>query len=474
MATTFKHRGGWRAQAFDAAGKRLTRNFRTQAEAKDWAAGIEAASLEAYAPELGGPTQATLAQMLERYAHLYTVKKRGAVQELNRIGHYLQAAGLSLLRLGTDASGKAALIECEPQDIDARVSAGWQAHLAARRSRARRTYALIAKLAVLRASAIRRTDIDELVATMKLDGLSESTIQKEVALLKHAFNKALERWNWGHFTNPCLGVKLGGSEHRFVKVTREEITRLYAALDECDNPYFWPLVDAAIFLTARQKSLLKLRWSDINLETRRAVLRKTKTVTVTVPLVRRMVELLGQLPRHPSGFVFPMTENAVDCAWDRVRRKAGLPQLQFRDLRHLGGTYYARLVPNAHVLRQILGHATLHMAEVYINLTEDELIEDLDYAEDARQLPQPPLPNVGPRAVTERTSRKAQRVIAAIRKKYGYPERSAGATEASQGSAAIDVGRPGNVVPLHPRPPRAPEDAAGDISAQLDEGLEKA
>lgn len=416
MASIFKYRGAWRAQAFDASGKRLTKNFRTQADAKDWAAGIEAARLEAYAPELGGPTQATLAGMLARYAELYTVNKRGAVQELNRIGHYLQAAGLPLLRLGADASGQAALIQYRPQDIDARVAAGWQAHLAARRQQAARTYACIAKLATLRASAIRRAHIDELVATMKLDGLSESTIQKEIALLKRCFGRAIARWNWAHFTNPCLGVKLGGSEHRFVKLTREQTARLYAALDECDNPWFAPLVDAATFLTARKKSLLTLRWEDINLETRQAVLRKTKSTTVVVPLLRRMYTVLSQMPRHPSGFVFPMTENAVDCAWDRVRTKAGLPHLQFRDMRHIGGTYYARLVRDPNVLKKILGHSTTYMAEVYINLTDDELIEDIDYAEAARQLPQPPLPNVGPRAVTERTSRKAERVIAAIRK----------------------------------------------------------
>jgi integrase len=465
MATVFKYRGGYRAEARDASGRYLTKQFclGEHAQAKQWAADNEADKTSEHAPELGGPTQATLAAALARYAELYTIKKDGAVQELNRIGHYLQAAGLSLLRLGTDEAGQAALIECPPQDIDKRVSKAWQAHLLARRESSARTYACIAKLACMRVAKIGRPDIDAFVATMTLDGLSKSTIQKEISLLKHLFNNAISGWYWTHFTNPCNGVKLGASEHRFVRLSREQFTRLYAALDGCDNPYFWPLVDTAIYLTARQKSLLALRWSDIDLESRNAVLRKTKTGTVIVPLSRRVAELLGKLPHHPSGFVFPMTKNAVKCAWDGVRIKAGLAgdkqtgekALQFRDLRHLGGTYYGRLVRDAHVLRQILGHKTIYMAQVYINLSNDDLVADLDHAEDTRGLDLPPLPATGPRLVGERTSRKAQRVIDAIRLKYGKstptPDAQAAAKAASGGAS--------NVVQLFAKTPSTPHEA---------------
>lgn len=40
------------------------------------------------------------------------------------------------------------------------------------------------------------------MTTMKTDGLSGSTIQKEVALLKHMFNMARIEWAWRGFENP--------------------------------------------------------------------------------------------------------------------------------------------------------------------------------------------------------------------------------------------------------------------------------
>lgn len=65
-----------------------------------------------------------------------------------------------------------------------------------------------------------------------------------------------------------------------------------------------------------------------------------------------MVEVLGALPRHPSGRVFPITDNAVQCAWEKVRAEAGLPAMHFCDLRHFGGTYWCQAVrqqPRRHI-----------------------------------------------------------------------------------------------------------------------------
>jgi len=420
MASLFKYRGRWRAQVTDRAGRRHTRDFRRQRDAADWLDALGARAAAAQAPELGGPTAATLAQTLRRYAELYTVRKRGARQELGRINRYLAAAGLPLLRLAPGDDGSLALREESAAERDRRVAPAWQAYLARRRESSRRTHEALAALARRRVSAIGRADLDALVATMALDGHTPSAVQKEIALLKHAFNQAAERWNWVGFRNPCLGIRLGGSEPRFVRLSGEELARLYRALADCDNPLALPLVDCAIFLTSRRSSLLKLRWSDVDLEGRTAVLRQSKSGTVTVPLARRVVELLAQLPRHPSGLVFPMTANAVKCAWDGVRAKAGLPHLQFRDLRHVGGTYYARLLPNAHLLRQVLGHRTLHMAQVYVNTSLDELVADLDAAEQARggHLVVPPPVTVAPQAAV---SRKAARIIEAVRRRRGGP-----------------------------------------------------
>ncbi|TXC66042.1 hypothetical protein FSC37_09295 [Piscinibacter aquaticus] len=101
---------------------------------------------------------------------------------------------------------------------------------------------------------------------MRAEELSGSTVLKEMALLKAAFNVAIREWGWSGFVNPVIGITLGRSRRRFVRLTDDEANRLVRALAECDNPQFWPMVELALTSTIRRGSLLKLAWSNVDLE----------------------------------------------------------------------------------------------------------------------------------------------------------------------------------------------------------------
>ena len=411
MAKPFKYRGRWRAQV-EVNGQRSVHDFDDHREACHWSAAEETRLCTGVPEELGGPTQATLAELLHHYAHLVTVNKRGIDHELRRISHYLVPAGLPALRVQRVSEKHFELVEVAAATIDASVPRDWVAYLKRRRAQRANTYALMGTLSRRRCSTLTTPDIEKLMATMTKEGLSESSIQKEIALLKAAFNHATQHWGWTGFKNPCAGLKLGKSTPRFVRLTQEEMDRLVAALAACDNPYFWPLVDCAIFITGRLDSLLALHWEHIDLEARVLQFR-SKAGSVRIPLDKRVVEVLGRLPTAPSGCVFPMSKNAVKCAWNGVRAAAGLPKFQFRDLRHLGGTHYARRIRNPELLRRILGHKTDAMAKVYINLTNEDLLQELDANPARASALVPPLPPGAPAFSAEAMARKkAARLIA--------------------------------------------------------------
>jgi site-specific recombinase XerD len=63
-------------------------------------------------------------------------------------------------------------------------------------------------------SKISTADLRAFIAQARADGLSGNTIQKEMALLKHAFNMAASEWSWVDFTNSLAKVKLPKTARR--------------------------------------------------------------------------------------------------------------------------------------------------------------------------------------------------------------------------------------------------------------------
>jgi len=386
----FKFRGKWRIQVTPPGGKRKTREFVKHADAIAWARGVLAgvspdggAAIDAAEPvesgELGGPTVATLADALESYAQLCTLSKRGAQGELNRINRFLNGAGRALIKLSED-EGKKILLRVPARPIKASLLKLTNS----RRELRKETYAQIARLATMRCADIKTSDVRRLKVAMEAEGLSDSTVQKEIALLKVIFRTARDEWGWEGFVNPCTAIKLGKSQRRFVHLSAAEEGALARAIAECDNPYIEPLVFIARETTLRRGTLLSIRWSDIDIE-HRSMLLQTKTGQrkyVFTEVVRDIFQKLkNSVPANPADDrVFPTSLNAVTSAWKRLRERADLPNLHFKDLRHLGATNWVRRGLGTHELKAVLGHSSIATAQFYVDLVGEDQLAAIDRA----------------------------------------------------------------------------------------------
>ncbi len=412
LPSPFKYRGKWRSSVSLPGGKRRVRDFERHDDARTWIAqtlGIAASATE-HEAKLGGPTSATLAQALSYYATVFTVTKAGAAAELNRINHYRAAADMPPLHVETTCVGHRSVVEGTRKF----VPSAFDKHNEGRKALRSETYSRIKQLANRRCNAISTGDLRELMTAMSKEGLSPSTIQKEIALLRHMFNVAVNEWNWLVFKNPCIGLKLGKSASRFVVLISEQVQALMKAASECDNPMVQVAVALALETALRKDSILSLDWSYINLETRTLQV-KSKTGSVVHALSQTSAEILRRLPRRLSGRVFAISANALDMAWDGVRIKASLPKLQFRDLRHVAATRLARAGMTAPQLQRLLGHKTITMAQIYVNLAQTDMLEVLD-----RLAPLDPVLLIQPTQVEpeeEIRQRRSERIVNAIRSK---------------------------------------------------------
>lgn len=370
-----KYRNGYRAQvSFPGTKTRLTKYFTEHYEAKQWIKKqLFLRELESSSGRLGGPFACTLAEFLIEYAEKVVAFKAGYVQEINRINTYLEAAGLPRLKVAIE--GKVTKVT----EIEEARSENMSEYLSGKRSDIEPVLELKAYLATKKCSELAKDDFAELISIMSACGNSPSTIQKEIALIRAAFNTASEQWGWENFENPAAGFTLGKSRVVIPFISDEQVKNLIATAHSTEKVVAAVAIEFALQTLLRKGALLNLKWQDIDLHSEKikVPVKKAKSKGmeyVFIPLGARAIELLKTLSNFGGmGRVFEgLSSDALDGAFERVRERVGLTALRFHDLRHLGATQCARAGMQAHQLSLMLGHKGLHMALIYVNLATQD------------------------------------------------------------------------------------------------------
>jgi len=119
---------------------------------------------------------------------------------------------------------------------------------------------------------------------------------------------------------------------------------------------------------------LGLEWKHIDVERSKALLPNTKNGRSRwVPLPNKVIDLLKTLPRENER-VFPITDVAVRQSWDRLRKRAGIIDLKFHDLRHEGISRQFESGLNIAQVMAISGHQTASQLFRYIQLADTDPI----------------------------------------------------------------------------------------------------
>jgi integrase len=213
-------------------------------------------------------------------------------------------------------------------------------------------------------SAVGRSEAAQLRATLPRGrGVLSNRVQ---AVCCSLFNFAEEQR--AGMTNPFVAGKRGANRwHREEMTrqpfTRDELARIFAALDAHENGERGGAVDVIRFLALtgwRKGEALALRWNSLDFVSGMAVLRETKTGRSERALSPNAIALLNEIPeRGPYVFPSPVIRDAprqeVRKTWDRVRSHAGVDK-PLHALRHAAATIaLSEGVPLATV-GALLGH----------------------------------------------------------------------------------------------------------------------
>jgi excisionase family DNA binding protein len=209
-------------------------------------------------------------------------------------------------------------------------------------------------------------------------GVTPSTVNREITILKKMFNLAMD---WGLAqSNPVLKVKLFSEKNTQKEriLTETEESRL---LVECP-PFLKPIVVTALNTGMRRGEILGLRWTQVDLEKRSIRVVQTKSgkdraIPLNEPLHGVFSALRALDTRTELVFPNPMTGKSyteVKKSFKAACKRAGISNLRFHDLRH---TFASRLVTmgvDIVTVRDLLGHFSVNVTQRYTHPGQSQKI----------------------------------------------------------------------------------------------------
>ena len=229
------------------------------------------------------------------------------------------------------------------------------------------------------------------------DGVSPSTVNREMALLSAAinlYNRDMER----NLPNPVIGRKLKTGEGRTRWITKaESATLIAAARQNLQAPHLPDFIILALNTGMRKQEMLGLEWRRVDFQQGLIYLEGMHTKTArrrTIPLNQNAKSALLSRMRFrskycpDSSWVFTNKEgeriNNVKKSFSNACRKAGIEDFRIHDMRHTCAAWLVTSGKDLQVVRDLLGHTTIAMTERYAHLSPENVRQAVAVLDDEK------------------------------------------------------------------------------------------
>lgn len=192
-------------------------------------------------------------------------------------------------------------------------------------------------------------------------------------------------WNWGRSAglvveNKTWPMRLMLSEPvgRTRHLSDEELKTLLKE-GEKHSPLMYAAIVLSVGCGLRQGELLRLAWSDLDLEKQRlrVMIAKNKEAR-SVHLPSAAVHALKALKKQPivGTRVFvtengePLKKTTLEARWRKVRDAAGLADFRWHDLRHSCASFLAQSGATLLEIGSVLGHKSPSVTQRYAHLVQ--------------------------------------------------------------------------------------------------------
>jgi integrase len=228
---------------------------------------------------------------------------------------------------------------------------------------------------------------------------SDVSVNREIEVLRHMLNKAVK---WGMLDqNPFDRFKdsifFDERNDRVRFLEEGEIKRLL----ELSPPYLANIIKGAIFTGLRKGDLLRMKWTDLNMEKGLLIYQEEKKrgKLGIKQLNQDMILLLDTIPRGKSEYVFnaPIPRNedngdeqyialpdpngkplkSIKRSFHTALKRAGIKDFRWHDLRHTSASHLLMRGASLKTVQEHLGHTSIAMTQRYSHPSKEFVREDI-------------------------------------------------------------------------------------------------
>lgn len=222
-------------------------------------------------------------------------------------------------------------------------------------------------------------------------GIKPGSINRDLAAFKRAFSLACsEEYGWLD-SNPVVSIKQEkGATKRDRWMTQEEEDILLSH----SPPWLKEIIIFALNTGMRRGEILNLSWKTIDLFRRTITVMESKNNEKrTIPMNEKVYALLKEKAKvrllgcdfifHSPHSKSKLFNQALERAFSKCVKKAGIEDLHFHDLRHTFGTKLSQKGEDAFIVKALMGHKTLIMTSRYVHHNVDSLRQAIERLSDS-------------------------------------------------------------------------------------------
>lgn len=238
---------------------------------------------------------------------------------------------------------------------------------------------------------IVRRDVERYVSKRRREGVKPATVNREMALLKHMFRKAID-WEYIE-VNPASGMQQQRVEVPEFNILEEGEMDQFI---EVATPHLRVFFIMALNTGMRRSELFRLEWRDVDFKRKLLTVRKPKNYeTRYIPMNAPVREALEKHPKRiladkkPDGgrrvcpYLFSNDDGSpftiVDSGFAESLLRAGITKhFRFHDMRHTFASHLVMKGVDLWTVAKLMGHKDVKQTMRYAHLAPDHLQAAVD------------------------------------------------------------------------------------------------